>query len=183
MIAAHAKSSFTGKERGLALDATVAFLNEILAADPDAVSRIFLSRTTANAALIAHPRAMVAQVAQGRYEAGALGIVNALYGGSAITMVFDSRGGRNRIVRFARTGTDESRPDAERAARSNVQYVAGGTEPLPPAVVESKPLVEDPPEPDPSSPGPAPRVRRSPSTGAYSGKSKDAPPSARARRS
>lgn len=87
----------------VSIDDTIAFLNELMAIDPDAMAQLCISRVPCNEALADHPTVQVAPEDQG-YSVGILGIINGLFGvdGSGwgpIERVIDGR----VTVRFRRT--------------------------------------------------------------------------------
>ncbi|MGP1664311.1 MAG: hypothetical protein ACTS5I_00045, partial [Rhodanobacter sp.] len=63
----------------VSIDDTIAFLNELIAIDPDAIAHLCVKRVPCNEALSDHPTVQVAPEQHG-YSVGVLGIINGLFG-------------------------------------------------------------------------------------------------------
>ena len=62
------------------LDQVVAFLNELLRLDRDAVGKLLAARVPCNQAFADHPTVQVAKRGDGTYDVGILGVLNGLFG-------------------------------------------------------------------------------------------------------
>ncbi|APU88927.1 hypothetical protein Rctr197k_121 [Virus Rctr197k] len=90
------------------LDETIAFLNEVLALDPAAVTRLVETRVSCTEALADHPSVQVQDHKTGTPSVGLLGLLNGLFGADeenwgAIAALFEDDG---RLVRFERSSIE-----------------------------------------------------------------------------
>jgi hypothetical protein len=99
-------------ERNVTVDDAIAFLNEVLALDPAAVSSLFKQRVPCKVALAQHPTVQVRGefTPTEAYDVGPLGILNGLFGVDHrsygfIAAVFEDDG---LISRFIRTPEDDA---------------------------------------------------------------------------
>jgi len=67
------------EKKALAVD-VIAYLNELVAADPEAMHTLVESRVVVNEDLTNHPTAQVIPTPSGHYELGLLGVVNGIVG-------------------------------------------------------------------------------------------------------
>jgi hypothetical protein len=76
---------------------TIAFLNELIALDAQAITALVESRVPCNKSLADHPSVQVSSTTGGGYSVGLLGILNGLFGTREdgwgfISAVFDDNG-------------------------------------------------------------------------------------------
>lgn len=109
-------SEFSGRET-VSLDEVIDLLNDLLRADPIAVSGLCLRRVPCAQALSAHPTLQVHHPHAGRTELGVVGLLNALFGTlqadrsrGGITVNVVGGPGAQRIRSFERTAPKSGLP-------------------------------------------------------------------------